>query len=352
MRGRGASRGRAVSPRSSLVGRLLVALATGVVGTLVALPQATAAPPGDVGLEPPSTSPPPVTQQTQRRTVTPLSVPTSTCSVYASSSGFGMLCSNGLAGQTLAFRLKQAGINSDRFCWDDSELPDGFDPAGQGAQPEGPGRWWLHTCLTFEGAVVKSNARLSYEYVFRRPGTERLLTRQERDVVDSVVGRGQIPYLQVQTFPLSSPRVEQDVAFSMLCSAKVTCVDTAQGRRIETPRVDVGGVVMHAALVHLQVLPEGRQGPTVDCTGGGLARTAEQLDGQAADDPRVCRYAYDRSSDAAGAGTRGDRFPAQVTAYWQVFVDDGNGPVPFRDAYEKTSTNLIRVTEVQTLVVS
>ncbi|MBC7680283.1 MAG: hypothetical protein H7233_15030 [Pseudorhodobacter sp.] len=302
--------------------------------------------------DPPPNSPPPVTKEPQRRTVTPASVPTSTCSVYASSSGFGMLCSNGLAGQTLAFRLKQAGINSDKFCWDDPELPDGFDPAGQGAQPEGPGRWWLRTCLTFEGAVVKSNARLSYEYVFHTPGSERRLTIEEKEVIDSVVGRGQIPYLQVQTSPISSPRVSQDVAFSMLCSAKVICTDTPQGRRIETPRVDVGGVVMHAALVHLQVLPEGKPSTKVDCTGGGLVRTAAELDEGDPQDPRVCRHAYDRSSDEAGAGTRGDRFPAQVTAYWQVFVDDGNGPVPFRDAYEKTSTNLVRVTEVQTLVVS
>ena len=36
MRGRGASRGRAVSPRSSLVGRLLVVQATGVGGGVVA----------------------------------------------------------------------------------------------------------------------------------------------------------------------------------------------------------------------------------------------------------------------------------------------------------------------------
>ena len=90
----------------------------------------------------------------------------------------------------------------------------------------------------------------------------------------------------------------------------------------------------------------------VDCSGGGLARTAQELDEGDPRDTRVCRHAYDRSSDEAGAGTRGDRFPARVTAYWQVFVDDCNGPVPFRDAYEKTSTNLVRVTEVQTLVVS
>ena len=98
MHGRGASRGRAVTRRRSLAGRLLVVLASAVAGTLVALPQATAAPPGDGDFEPPSTSPPPVTKQTQRRTVTPVSVPTSTCSVYASSSGFGPPIGSRLSG--------------------------------------------------------------------------------------------------------------------------------------------------------------------------------------------------------------------------------------------------------------
>lgn len=311
------------------------------------------APPASAGaFDDPPNSPPPVTRQPQRRTVSPVAVPARTCNVYASPSGFGLLCSDATAGQTLAVQLSRAGISTDRFCWDDPELPDGFDPAGQGAQPAGPGRWWLHTCLTFDGAVLRTNARLSYEYVYLRPGSERELTPAEAAVIARATGRGQIPYLQVQTSPVSSPRVGQDVAFSMLCSAKVVCTDTPQGRRIETPRLDVGGVVMHAALVHLRVQPTGRPGGTVDCTGAGLPQTAQELDAGRTDDPRVCRYSYDTSSDGAGAGTRGDRYPAQVTAYWQVYVDDGNGPVPFRDAYEKTSTNLIRVTEVQTLVVS
>ena len=299
-------------------------------------------------------SPPPVADGPQRRTVTP--TPVRTCQVYASSSGFGLLCSDAGAGQTLAVQAGLAGIDTSRpFCWDDPDLPDGFDPQGQGAQPDGPGRWWLHTCLSFDGGVVvKDRARLSYEYRFLAPGVEDELNAAEQAFVTRVTGRGQIPYLQVQTSPVSSPRVEQDVAFSMLCSPKVTCRDTPQGRRITTPELRVGGVVMHAELVHLRVLPEGPGRPdiTVDCEGAGLPQTAQELDRGAMNDPQVCRYSYARSSDGAGAGSRGDRYPAQVTAYWQVFVDDGSGPVPFRDTYAKTSTNLIRVTEVQTLVVS
>ena len=67
--------------------------------------------------------------------------------------------------------------------------------------------------------VVKDNARVSYEYRFRRDGEERRLDAAEQAFVTRVLGRGQIPYLQVQASPVSSPRVDQDVAFSMLCSS-------------------------------------------------------------------------------------------------------------------------------------
>lgn len=299
----------------------------------------------------------------QRKTVKPRpnpsgpsrTAPADTCSVYASSSGFGMLCSTAGLGLTLARQAELAGIDlSSEFCWDDPDLPDGFDPLGQGAQPTRPGQWWLHTCLSFEGAIVKNNARVSYEYDFHGEGEERRLNPAEEAFVTRVLGRGQIPYLQVQTNPVSSPRVGQDVAFSMLCSAKVRCDQRADGFHIETPRIDVGGVVMHAELVHLRVLPEGESRPdlAVGCDFAGLPLEADELDAADPRDRRVCRYSYDRSSNGAGAGTRGDRYAAKITAYWQVFVDDGTGPEPFRLAYEKSSTNLIRVTEVQTLVVS
>lgn len=326
---------------------------------LVALPSGAAqAGPGETR----PGSAPAVTKDTQRDEVKPKatgdpdrSPPASTCRVYASPSGFGMLCSTAGVGMTLGAQATAAGIDlSKPFCWDDPDLPDGFDPSGQGPPPSGDGRWWLHTCLTFEGTIVRDNARVSYEYRWRKAGEERRLNPAEEAFVTRVLGRGQIPYLQVQTSPISSPRVEQDVAFSMLCSSKVICTERADGRHIETPRLDVGGVVMHAELIHLRVLPEGPARPdkAVDCRFGGMPQTAAQLDAGDPADPRVCRWSYDRSSDGAGAGERGDRYPAKVTAYWQVFVDDGTGPEPFRLAYEKSSTNLIRVTEVQTLVVS
>jgi hypothetical protein len=325
-----------------------VLLAVGL-GCLLLLSPGTAAAGWGTGK---GNGPPASATQPVRDTVTPGGAGTGTCRIYGSSSGFGLLCSDAAAGRTLAQLFRNAGIDISRpFCWDDPDLPDGFRPD---RPTTGPGRWWLHTCLSFDGAVVRSNANLTYEYRFLAPGSERVLTDLEEGVLDQVTGRGQMPFLQVQTSPVSSPRVAQDVAFSMLCDDEVQCSDTPAGRVITTPSLTVGGVSMQAELVHLRVLPMGvsRPGEEVNCTGGGLPRTAEQLDQGPDDDPRVCRYRFDRSSNSAGAGLRGDRYPAQVTAYWQISFDDGSGPQPLGLPFEKTTVTSIRVTEVQTLVVS
>lgn len=300
-----------------------------------------------------SGEPPASTAEPQRATATPVSAPTRTCRMYGSSAGFGMLCSDAVGGgPTLRAQLLAAGIDTDKFCWDESDLPDGFEPP---EPTSGPGRWWLNTCLTFDGDIVSAtNANLAYEFRFHAPGRERELTDRERAVIEQVTGRGQIPFLQAQPSPISSPRVGQDVAFSLLCDAKVQCSDTESGREVRTPRLAVGGVDMYAELVHLRVRPEGDASPDKDanCSGAGLPRTAEQLDNGPDSDPRVCRWSYERSSNGAGGGSRGDRYPARVTAYWQIFFDEGDGPQPLGRAYEKGTVNQIRVAEVQTLVVS
>lgn len=332
---------------------VLARLGATALALACALP-ALAVPASAGPVEPSGRKPPPSTSAPQRDTARPASNPAQTCRIYGSSSGFGLLCSNAAGGKTLAQLFAGAGIDTDEeFCWDDPDLPDGFEPD---KPRSGPGQWWLHTCLSFDrGVVSRLNTQLSYEYHFHEPGTEKRLNPAQEEVIRLVTGRGQIPFLQVQTSPVPSPRVGQRVAFSMLCDEKVLCENTGSGRRISTPKLAVGGVVMHAELVHLRVLPLGAATPAEDvvhCTGAGLPQTAEELDAGSADDPRVCGYQYERSSNDAGGGTAGDRYPARVTAYWQIYVEDRDGLRPFGATYEKTTTNQIRVTEVQTLVVS
>lgn len=322
----------------------LVAAALLGVGLLVT--------PASAGGLDPSTNPPPTIQDG------PLSGSAdqgagagSSCSTYGSSSGFGLLCNTASGGKTLAQILTEAGIDvTKKFCWDDRDLPEGFVPPVP--QPGGTGTWFLHTCLSFDGLVTRTGAKLEYEFDYHEPGQVTELTGQQQTATDLVTGRGQMPFLQVQATPLSSPRSNQRIAFSLLCdSTKVTCTDTGT---ITTPELDIGGITMFAEVVHLRVLPEGKEHPSLvsDCTGGGIPQTAEQLDAADPEAKAICDYTYDRSSDGAGGGLRQDRYAAQVTAYWQIYVRDAAGVRTFGDAFEKTTINQIRVTEVQTLVVS
>lgn len=329
--------------------RLLRAALAGVAALAVATTTAVPATAGT--FDEPGSTPPQSTSSPQTDTAGPGGSPT--CRIYASSAGFGLLCSTAAGGMTLAQLLEGAGIDyRNKFCWDDADLPDGWEPD---RVQSGPGAWWLDTCLEFVADTPsRANARLTYEYHFHAPGEEKLLTEEQEAVIRLVTGRGQIPFLQLQTTPVSSPRVDQPVAFSMLCDDKVQCSNSESGgRQVRTPYVEVGGVRMHAELVHLEVLPRGvAVADRIGCQGAGLPRTAEQLDAGPEDDPFVCRFTYRRSSNEVGGGTDGDRYAVHVTAYWQVYVDEGLGPRPFGLPYEKITTQSLRVTEVQTLVVS
>lgn len=274
-----------------------------------------------------------------------------TCSMYGSSAGFGVVCSSG-GGATLAELLEGAGIDvtSGAFCWDDDALPDRFVPP----PGSGPERWYVHTCLSFPtGVITRPNAVITYEYV--QPGTPDELTPPQEIVIETITRRGQIPFLHLTTTPIASPRVSQDVAFTVDCGNPAIRVCRQDGDRlvVETERIRVQGIEMWAELIHMRVQPEGARGPNIDCFGGGLPRTAEQLDAVRATQPGVCRHRYDRSSNGRGGGTSGDRWPARLTAYWTVFYDapDGSGALADGRAYEKTSVHQVRVTEVQTLVV-
>lgn len=329
------------------------ALAAGLVALLLApvLPAGVAK--AGIGRAGPSTAP---ASTTAAQTGSTTSSSGADCRLYGSSGGFGVLCSTGGAGVPLVVLLGNAGIDFreiDEFCWDDPELPEGFEPP---YPTTGPGAWFLLTCLSFEGSVTRSNARLSYEYVFRAPGDEDLLTPEQEVAVSLVTGRGRLPFLQVGTSPLTSPRVGSPVAFGVLCDARVVCSEGSSRKEVRTPRLQVAGVEMWAELVHLSVLPEGpsRPGDRVGCTGGGLRRTAAELDQPAAGDPEgVCRHVYERSSEERGGGAGGDRYEVQATAYWQVWYVGGDG-VPQRLGlpYPKVTQQALRVTEVQTLVVS
>ena len=255
------------------------------------------------------------------------------CRMYGSASGFGLACAVPSGGLSLLELLKRNPIPP---CWD-TAVPAGFTPP---RIELGPGQWFVHTCMT--GLNVDNpdphSVTMSFEFRFLKPGSERLLTPAEQATVLTFSGDRQIPFPLLATTPTASPRVGQDLSVSLLNDHT-------------TPSLTTGGVTMYAQVVHLQVRPLGDRGPAVDCDGPGQPMTAEGLAAAAEGDPSICRYTYLRSSDQAGGGVAGDRYPAHVTAFWTIFYDDGSGPVAF-GTFRKESVNQIRVTEVQTLVVS
>ncbi len=253
--------------------------------------------------------------------------------MYGSASGFGLACAVPSGGLSLLELLKRNPIPP---CWD-TAVPAGFTPP---RIEVGPGRWWVHTCMT--GLNVDNPdphaVTMSFEFRFLDPGAERVLTPAEQAIVLRFSGDRQIPFPLLATTPMASPRVGQDLSFSLLNDHATASLTT-------------GGVTMYAQVVHLQVRPLGDRGTAVDCDGPGQPMTAEGLAAAAEGDPSICRYTYLRSSDQAGGGVGGNRYPAHVTAFWTIFYDDGSGPVAF-GTFRKESVNQIRVTEVQTLVVS
>lgn len=291
-------------------------------------------PPGDFGLDPPPAEPV-ATAPVQNEPVQQ-----NTCRAYASANGYGVSCGFGSGGRTIREIL---AANPLPPCWLDPDLPDGFRPP---FAVESAGRWFLKTCLSFDGTPGRATAVVAYEFCHDSEAPcDRLsqLTVTQIETVGLVLGRGQIPFLQAQSSPVASPRVGQPVSFSLLAD------DRAPGYR--TPALNVAGVTMYAEVTGLRIRPEGAGGPEVTCQGPGRVMTAAELERYDPSDRSACVHTYTRSSDGAGSTASRDRYPAQVSAFWTVYVTDRDGTRPL-GTYEKRSVNDVRVTEVQTLVVS
>lgn len=265
------------------------------------------------------------------------------CRAYGSSSGFGIACAGpgGASGPPLTSFLPPEGLAE---CWVEEPLEGvAFPPR------TGPGEWFLQTCV--DGIDLRTlqpdpGLRVTQTYRFLRPGEGHVLTEGERTVVDALLSSGQVPlpFPELDITPSVVPRVGELVAFSVVGPA-------------ETVRLEVGGVSLQGRLQRLEVEPEGDGGPVVRCTGRGRAITpaeAERADRTGEDDlgEDVCAYRYGRSSFRAGDGDRdgddADRYPVEVTAWWDVVFGDGQ----LLGSFGKEAVNEVRVAEVQTLVVT
>ena len=273
------------------------------------------------------------------------------CSLYGSPRGFGMVCSPATgSGGSLRDLLDGKPLTG---CWNE-RTPDGFTAK----DPEDGGRWFQRICL--EGVDLQTLQRtggpvkLVYNYEIVEAGEPVVtLTAGEEDVVQSFVGRRQIAFPALSISPASFPRVGQISSFYLNSNAlpdRTRTLDLIRGQ-------GAGQVTMYAKVIGLTVDP-GDGGKLATCEGPGQPRSANQMLEQPVEKV-VCAHTYERSSadpDAAINGDR-DRYRATATATWEIRYfggpDDGNDDNDrILTTIEKAAVNLIRVTEIQTLVVS
>lgn len=301
-----------------------------LLAAALVLASALLGPPAHAGLgEVPPTSG--VVADTVQRTA-----PERTCNLYGSANGFGMVCTDPSGGSGSRSLVSLLGGKPLPECWDEPA------PAGyRGVPRDDPGRYWLRTCLRgLDRNTLVRTGKLSLDFTidYLPPDAEVLLTPGQEQVIRYFFGSGQIPFPVLSTSPTEAPRVREPITFGL--------------REARTPSITTQGVTMYAVVVQLRVDP-GDGSPVITCRGPGELLTAEELtDPARADVDTVCRHSYERSSASAGTGRfERDRYPARVTASWEIRYSSPTGEKVL-GTYEKTSVNQIRVTEVQTLVVS
>lgn len=260
-----------------------------------------------------------------------------TCQMYGSSNGYGMVCTDpggGSGSRSLVSYLEGQPLPE---CWD-KPAPDGY----RGIPRDEPGSYWLRTCLSgLDRTTLLRTGKLELDFtiVYLPPDRQVILTPGQETVIRYFFGSGQIPFPVLGTAPSVTPRAQEPITFGLY-------------EPTSTPPLTTQGVTMYAKVVQLHVDP-GDGSPLITCRGPGELLTREELaDPARADADTVCKHAYERSSaDAGTAGPARDRYPARVTAFWQIRYLTPAGERVL-GTYEKTSVNQIRVTEVQTLVVS
>lgn len=318
--------------RSLLSSALTASLALALAPVVLLAPAPAALADGEVPVSGPQEKP----ADTSRNTGS-----SGSCSLYGSANGFGMVCNQASGDGPTIKELLNGGKFPD--CWV-VPPPAGFVPP----QETLPGHtWWQRICLSGIDRDTYQRTgpiKQSFEFVQLTDGQDQQLTDNETIAVQRFTGRGQIPFPIIATTPTASPRLGQQISFSVLRSLQ------------RTPVITRAGVSMYAQLVQLKVQAgEVEDAKPIICDGPGLALTADQLR-DLPDDQRdeACLYTYKRSSAVAAKAARRDRYPVGVTALWEIRYypagDPDNETVLGR--YNKSAINLLRVTEVQTLVTS
>ncbi len=277
-----------------------------------------------------------------------------TCSLYATSSNFGMSCITGSSGDVTTVK-EILGKDPVPTCWDDRISDADLASKYQYTQnPDAP--YYLHTCITGlqldNSLYYQPDAQLNQQVIeipkdakpCPRPFTADMtgkcvmwLTHNQHQVVSATQSRAaQIPGITITTQPSTKIRTNEDIAY-------VDAATDENGNRItRTPDYQVGGVTMWGQLNSYKIYPYGPDGPSYPCNGTEQVGRGDTRQTK----PDACWWTYPQSS----ARQPNQVYPFRAEADWTVYYSTG-GAAQVLAQFQKYDDLTLPVYDIQTLVV-
>lgn len=276
------------------------------------------------------------------------------CSLYATSSSFGMWCVNGDSSDSKTV-LEILGPDSPHMCWD--QAISAADATNLYGYPQVPGtNYYLHSCLTMDPTktVYDQTGQLNQNVVELPPNAPDCprpyhddqagrclmhLTARQQLVVDQANSLdGQIPGIVLTTLPSTRVRTNEAVAY-------VDAAVDGNGHRITRTRdYAVGTVTMWAQMTGFHVYPYG-PGTTPELTCDGTAQVGQQDTPQSL--PDACWWTYPHSS----SGQPGNTYPLRLEADWSVYYRGADGTTHTLASFQKYDDVALPVYDIQALVI-
>ncbi len=284
------------------------------------------------------------------------------CSLYATSSNFGLSCltGEGTGGRTVQQVLGYTHKVPNRppTCWDTLISPQDLESKYH-IPPLAGELYYVHSCISglilhnplsyqptvqlnqdvIEIPVNTPNCDTKKPYLVEQKGKCIMTLIQNQQQVVNATGHkdGKIPGIVLSQQPSTNVRTNEDVAY-------VDAAADDHGHRITTTRkYTIGGISLFATMNPFTIYPHGPDGVSKQCNG-----TAEVTpEDSRASRPDACWWKYDRSS--ADQPNKAYQFRAQAT--WTVYYQVDNGPLQKLQTFQKYDDLTIPVSDIQSIVV-
>lgn len=271
------------------------------------------------------------------------------CSLYATSSNFGLSCLTG-DGTGHITTVKDILGKQPPPCWDerisDSDLAGKYGISLDSVNPAAP--YYLHSCITGldydRSLYYQPDAQLNQTITeipvgaseCPKPYTDDMighcvmvLTHEQQTIVNAIRSRGaQIPNMTIVPTPSTKVRTHEKITY-------VAAPTRTNGAAVtRTANYRVGGVTLWAQRVGFWIYPYGPDGTRIACSGSESGADA-------------CVWAYPTSS----AHQEGQVFPFRAEADWNVYFSAGGVTQQLGDTFKKYDDVQLPVYDVQAIVV-